>query len=144
MSQSNVDRVREIYSRFNETGELDSSQMHPDFELHSRPDVPDATVWRGIDGVRDFFARTAESFDPIRWEAREFSPAGRHVMVRAHIVAYGRASGTPIEVDEAQLWTLEDGLILRLQGFATIEEAYATARALDQAAGVEPVNPPEG
>ena len=144
MSKSNVDRVREVYSRFNETGELDSSQMHPDFELHSRPDVPDATVWRGAEGVRDFFARTAESFDPIRWEPREFTPAGRHVMVRAHIVAYGRASRTPIEVDEAKLWTFGDGVILRLQGFATIEEAYATARTLDEAAGVEPVSPPEG
>ena len=106
---SNVDRVRELYARFNKTGELDSGQMHPDFELHSRPDVPDATVWRGIDGVRDFFARTAESFDPIRWEAREFSPAGRHVMVRAHIVAFGRASGTPIEVTRRSSGPLKTG-----------------------------------
>ena len=128
---SNVERVRGLYARFNETGALDTSRMHPDFELHSRPAVPDATVWRGIDGLRDFFDRTAESFDPIRWEPREFIPAGRHVIVRAHIVAHGRASGAPIEADEAQLWTFRDGLIIRLQGFPTTEEASATARELD-------------
>lgn len=136
---SNVDRLRELFARFNETGELDSHGVHLDVELHDRPDVPDGRVWQGIDGVRAFFDKTAESFDPIRWEPREFIATGRHVVVRAHVVAYGAASGTPIEADEAQLWTFRDGLIVRLQAFPTIEEAYATARALDEAEGIEPL-----
>ena len=139
---SNVERVRALLARFNETGELDFAEVHPDVELHSRPDVPDATVWHGIEGVRAFFERTAESFDPIRWEPRELTAAGRHVVARARIVAYGAASGTPIDADEAQLWTFADGLIARVQGFPTIEEAYATARALDEEAGIEPVAVP--
>lgn len=130
---SNVERLRALFAHFNETGELDFSAAHPDLELHDRPDVPDGRVWRGIDGVRAFFEKTAESFDPIRWEPREFIDAGGHVIVSAHVVAYGASSGTPIEVDEAQLWTFRDGLLLRLQAFPTIEDAYATARALDQA-----------
>ena len=60
-------------------------------------------------------------------------------MARAHVVAYRAASGTPIEVDEAQLWTFREGLLIRLQAFPTIEDAYATARALDEAEGIEPV-----
>jgi ketosteroid isomerase-like protein len=135
---SNVERLRGLFARFNDTGELDFAAAHPDLELHDRPDVPDGRVWRGIDGVRAFFEKTAESFDPIRWEPREYIAAGRHVVVRAHVVAYGAASGTPIEVDEAQLWTFEDGLLIRLQAFPTIEDAYATARALDEAEGIEP------
>jgi ketosteroid isomerase-like protein len=130
---SNLERLRELFARFNETGELDFTRVSPNVELHDRPDVPDGKVWRGIDGVRGFFDKTTELFDPIRWEPREFIPAGRHVVVRAHVVAYGAASGTPIEVDEAQLWTFRDGLIVRLQAFPTIEEAYATARAIDEA-----------
>jgi ketosteroid isomerase-like protein len=90
-------------------------------------------VWRGIDGVRGFFERTAESFDPIHWEPREFIEHGRHVVIRAHVVAYGAASGAPIEGDEAQLWTFRDGLLVRIQAFPTIEEAYATAAELDRA-----------
>jgi ketosteroid isomerase-like protein len=78
------------------------------------------------------FNETAEAFDPIRWEPRELIPTGRHVLVRARIVASGAASGTPIEVDEAQVWTFRDGLIVRLQGFPTMDEARATAEALDQ------------
>jgi hypothetical protein len=64
------------------------------------------------------------------------------VVVRAHVVAYGATSGTPIEIDEAQLWTFRDGLLVRLQGFPLLEDAYATARALDEAEGIEPAPPP--
>jgi hypothetical protein len=46
------------------------------------------------------------------------------------------------EIDEAQLWTFRDNLLARLQAFPTIEEAYAAARALDDAEGVEaPTDP---
>lgn len=135
-----VDRLRALLERFNETGELDFTRVHPDAELHDRPDVPDGRVWRGIDGIRAFFDKTAESFDPIRWEPREFIGFGRHVVVRAHVLAYGATSGTRIEGDEAQLWTFREGLIVRLQAFPTLEEAYTTARTLDEAEGVPPVS----
>lgn len=134
---SNVERLQGLFARFNETGELDFSLVDPDVELHDRPDVPDGRVWHGVDGVRAFFAKTAELFDPIRWEPREYIAAGRHVVVRAHVVAYGATSGTPIEMDEPQLWTFRDGLLVRLQGFASLEEAWATARALDDAERIE-------
>jgi ketosteroid isomerase-like protein len=129
---SNAELLEELFARFNETGEFDFSRVDPEVELHDRPDLPDRRVWQGVDGVRAFFAKTAESFDPIRWEPREFIPHGRHVLVRAHIVAYGAAGGTPIEVDEGQLWTFRDGLIVRVQGFPTVEDARSVAQALDE------------
>jgi ketosteroid isomerase-like protein len=129
--ESNVEVLKEIFARFNEDGELDFSRVDPEIELHSRPDVPDGQVWRGIEGVRGFFAETAKAFDPIRWEPQEFIAQGRHVLVLARIVAHGAASGTPIEVEEGQVWTFRDGLIVRLQAFPTPAEARAAARALD-------------
>jgi ketosteroid isomerase-like protein len=134
---SNVERVRTLFARFNETGELDFSLAHPEVELHDRPDMPDRRVWKGSAGVRAFSAKIAESFDPIRWEPRELIAAGRHVIVSVRVTAHGATSGTPIEVDETQLWTFRDGLVVRLQAFPTVEEAYATARALDEAEGTE-------
>jgi hypothetical protein len=44
---SNVERLRSLFACFNESGELDFSLADPEIELHSRPDVPDGTVWRG-------------------------------------------------------------------------------------------------
>jgi ketosteroid isomerase-like protein len=140
--ESNVERVRDIFARFNATGQLDFAKVQPDVELHDRPDIPDARIWRGTDGVQGFFAKIADSFDPIRWEPRELIAAGRHVVVRARLVAYGRTSGAPIETDEAQLWSFRDGLVARLQGFPTIEEAYVTMRALDESEGIKPASLP--
>jgi hypothetical protein len=82
---SNIERLRSLFARFNESGELDFSLTDPEIELHSRPDV-----------------------------------------------AYGAASGAPVEIDEAQLWTFRDGLLIRIQGFPTVEEAYSTADELDR------------
>jgi ketosteroid isomerase-like protein len=128
---SNVEVLRRLFDRFNDTGELDFSATDPEVELHPRPDVPDGRVWRGSDGIRGFFVVTAEAFDPIRWDAQEMIAEGRHVIVRTHVTAYGASSGTPIEMDEAQLWTFRDGLIVRLQGFPTVDDAYAKLRELD-------------
>ena len=128
---SNVERVGEIFTRFNETGELDFAVVDPEIELHDRPDIPDSRVWRGPDGVRAWFEKTADSFDPIRWEPLGLTATGRHVVVETRIVATGRASGTPIEVDEGQLWTFRDELLVRLQGFPTVDDAFAKARELD-------------
>jgi ketosteroid isomerase-like protein len=137
--ESNAEWLRGAFERFNETGELDMARAHPDFELHDRPDVPDARVWRGTNGVQQFLSKTAEHFDPIRWEPCEFVERGRHVIVDVHVVAYGASSGAPIEVDEHQLWTFDvDGRVVRLQAFATADQTYETARALDEAEGIRP------
>ena len=133
---SNVETLRALVERFNETGEIDfEDKVHPDAELHDRPDVPDGQVWHGPEGINAFFAKTRELFDPIQWDFQELIPEGRHVIARTHVTAYGASSGTPIEMDEAQLWTFRDGLIVRLQGFPTVEGAYAVMRELDHADG---------
>lgn len=54
---------------------------------------------------------------------------------------FARPARRPRRMDEAQLWTFREGLIVRLQGFPTIEEAYATARALDEADRAEQADP---
>ena len=94
-------------------------------------------MWSGVAGVQGFFAKTTELFDPIQWEPREFVAVGRHVIVPCHVVAYGASSRTPIEMDETMVWTFAEGLVIRIQAFPTAEEADATLRALDEAAGIE-------
>jgi ketosteroid isomerase-like protein len=135
---SNVERVEQAFARYNETGDQDFIEIDPEIGLHDREDIPDSRVWHGIDGVRAWFAKTGESFDPIRWELLELTAAGRHVVARTRIVAHGRASRTPIEVDEGQLWTFRDGLLVRLQGFPTVDDAWARARELDAAEAIAP------
>jgi hypothetical protein len=140
---SNVDWLRSAFERFNQTGELEFDRVHPNVELHERPEIPDRRVWHGPEGFRAYLAKMKDHFDPVRWEPREFTEAGRHVLVDLHVVGYGASSGVRIELEEHQLWTFDDeGLVVRVQGFATAEDAYGTARRLDEEAGIEPVTPP--
>jgi ketosteroid isomerase-like protein len=131
---SNVELLRDLFDRFNEAGEIDLEAVDPEIEMHSRTDLPDRRVWRGVAGMGEFFAELAQQFHPIRWEPYEMVAEGRHVVVRARVTAYGASSGTRIVADEAQLWTFRDGLLVRVQGFPTVEDAYAMARSLDEAA----------
>ena len=105
----NVETLRGLLDHFNETGEIEyEGKIHPEVELHDRPDVPDGEVWHGHPGIDGFFAKTRELFDPIHRDFQELIPEGRHVITRTHVTAYGASSGTPIEMDEAQLWTSDE------------------------------------
>jgi ketosteroid isomerase-like protein len=47
MSQQNVEIVRAGYQWFNRTHEVDVDALHPDFEWHTRDDLPDSATQRG-------------------------------------------------------------------------------------------------
>ena len=142
MSRGNVDVVRLSYKVVNALGETGPefvdpedaapefwSRLDPDFELHDRTDLPDARVYRGRDTTKEFWRKLQELFVEVRWEPREFIDLGHAVVVEARVVVRGRGSDVPTEADETDVFWFEDGLITRLQAFATREEALEAARA---------------
>jgi hypothetical protein len=54
---------------------------------------------------------------------------GHAVIVETRIVGRGRGSDVPIEADETDVFWFRDGMIVRLQGFATKDEALEAARS---------------
>src|SRR5262245_10522464 len=142
MSAENLALVRRLYEAVNAMGrtpdrfvdpeELDPelwARLDPDFELHERPDMPDGKVYRGREQSKGFWRKTQEVFAEIRWEPIEFHDLGHAVVVETRVVVVGRESDVPIEADETDVFWFRDGRILRLQGFATTEEAMDAARA---------------
>ena len=105
------------------------SSLAPDFELHGRPDVPDTTTYRGREATKEFWRMLQEVFAELRWEPREFIDLGEAVVVETRIVAVGRGSDVPIEADETDVFWFRDGLVARVQGFATKEEALEAVGA---------------
>ena len=142
MSRANVDVVRRSYEVVNALGETGPefvdpeevapefwARLAPEFELHDRPDLPDARVYRGRDATKEFWRKLQELFVEVRWEPREFVDLGHAVVVDARVVVRGRGSDVPTEADETAVFWFEDGLMTRLQAFATREEALEAARA---------------
>ena len=112
---------------------MDFSLADPELELHSRPDVPD--LHRLARNRRRPRLRRPDRrvVRPIRWEPLEIVEHGRHLDVRAHIVANGVASGARSRSTSHSCGRLATGCSSAFRGFPTIEEAYATAAELDRA-----------
>jgi ketosteroid isomerase-like protein len=142
VSEENVALVRRNYEVINAIGRTGEefvdpeelapdlwASLAPDFELHGRPDVPDAKVYRGREDSKDFWRMLQEVWSELRWEPREFTDLGDVVVVETRMVALGRGSDVPTEADETDVFWFRDGLIARVQGFATKEEALEAVRA---------------
>jgi ketosteroid isomerase-like protein len=136
MSQENVELVRRNYEIANSVGRTGAefvdpedvapefwARLDPDFELHERSELPDAKVYRGPEAAKEFWRKTQQVFAEIRWEPQEFTDLGHAVVVDARVVAVGRGSDVPIEMDETDVFWFRDGRLRRLQGFGTRAEA---------------------
>ena len=140
MSQENVEIVRRNYEVINQLGRTGTefvdpeeiapdlwARLAPDVELHERSELPDAKVYRGPEEAKEFWRKTQEVFAEVRWEPREFIDFGHAVVVETRVTATGRESDVSIEMDETDVFWFRDELIVRLQGFATREQALEAA-----------------
>jgi ketosteroid isomerase-like protein len=140
MSQENVEIVRRAYEVNNSLGMTGSEFVDPeevaadfwahlavDVELRERIELPDAKACRGRDEVKEFWRKTQEVFAEVRWEPQEFIDLGHAVVVLTKVVATGRGSDVSTEMDETDVFWFRDGQIVRLQGFATKEQALEAA-----------------
>jgi ketosteroid isomerase-like protein len=140
MSQENVEIVKSAFEMIDLLGRpaaefVDPAEAAPDFwqrlapefELHERPDLPDARVYRGPDEAKEFWRKTLEVFAEVRWEPQEFIDLGHAVVARTRITATGRGSDVATEMDETDVFWFRDGLIVRLQGFASKDQALEAA-----------------
>ena len=142
MSEQDVALVRRFYEAINSigrTGEefVDPEEIAPDLwagfapeiELHGRPDVPDVGVYRGPEGLKEFWRMLQETFSELHWEPVEMFDLGHAVVVETRLTAVGRGSDLRIESDESDVFWFSDGELVRLQGFPTKAEAMATAES---------------
>jgi hypothetical protein len=140
MSEENVALVRRIYEVINAVGRtgdefVDPEELAPDlwanlapeFEMHGRPDVPDVSVYRGGEGLKEFWRMLQGVFSELRWEPQEITDLGHAIVVETTLTALGRGSDVRIEEHETDVFWFRDDQIVRLQGFATKVEALQAA-----------------
>src|SRR5947209_2271814 len=116
MSQAHMELIRSLYAK-TENGDfrfLDREpELHrffvPDFEWHTRKDLPDAGVRRGYEGLAHLRTEWAEAFDDLHLDLDELTDAGDHMVAVARICGCLRGSGHPVEVEETQVWKMREG-----------------------------------
>jgi uncharacterized protein len=88
-------------------------------------------IYRGVDGVREYFRDWVSTFDEWGAEVEEWIDAGDDVIAVLRSRGRGKRSGIPVEELQSHVWTLRDGKLWRLRIYATKAEAL-TAVGLEE------------
>ena len=130
MSAADVALTRRIFQRLADEGvEAVIDNFHPDFEVTTPPDLAsEPGTYRGHDGLRRWFDSFYEAMDKVDIEPTEIVDVGEgRVAVAFRLVARGRSTGIELAQEAAMLVALEDGLAVRMELAASLEQALAKA-----------------
>ena len=138
MSQENVDAVLRAFEAFRRRdNEALFALYDPEIEWNMEGYLhwPGKQSYRGVEGVQEFFRDWLQDFDEYTSDALDPLDLGDRVVVTVNDRARGKGSGVSIERYHAQVWTLRDGLVLRIEVFDSREAALAAhaPSAADQA-----------
>ena len=130
MQPDTVSLVRAAYDAFNEGRIADwaAANLPDDFEL-----VPRAAVggsgFIGPEGVATFFADVTEAWESSRIEIEDVVEFGDRIVILGRLHNRGRGSGMELDVIAAHLWTVADGVLVRVEMIGDRDEALRRARA---------------
>lgn len=128
MSQENIEIVRSIYEAFNR-GDWDAifRDMHPDIELTTPEQLPNAGTYRGREECQVFLQDGLAAFEASIIEPEEFFESGDRVVAVYKTRVRPKGSGAEIENRNGQLWTIHDGKVRSVRFFPNPEDALKAA-----------------
>ncbi len=131
MSQENVDqahRAADAYGRRDIDAILE--ELDPEVEWHSALSTVlsgEATVYKGHDGVREWFRELDDAFDEIHVEYSEIRELGDRVVAIGRIRTRGRESGAETKSPLAAVSDLRNGKAVRVRTYLDPKEALEAA-----------------
>jgi ketosteroid isomerase-like protein len=129
MSQENTEVVKEFTRSF-EQGDRDSWRQYFDPDVvwdASATDMPFAGVYRGHQGVEQFFRDWLPTWRDLEVATREYIDAGNSVVVVFRQTGTGRGSGVRIAKDFFGVYDLKDTKVVRFRQYTSREEALEAA-----------------
>jgi uncharacterized protein len=130
-SKDNVEVMRTGLAAFGEGGvQALLPYIHPEFEMTTPPNLAaEPDTYRGHDGMRRYFDSFYDAMDEVSFDARELIPAGDAVVIPMTLRARGRTTAIETEQEVVTTWWLRDGKAIRVDIFATLNEALEAAEA---------------
>jgi ketosteroid isomerase-like protein len=130
MSQENVELVRGLLVEFSETQQPNEELLAPDFvwNMRSWPVWTGQGEFHGPDGFREFFAEWIDAYEEWTQDLVSVIDAGDSQVVGT-TVQRGRLKGSDswVDLQAAFLYTVEDGLVTRIDVYGSPEEALKAA-----------------
>jgi ketosteroid isomerase-like protein len=124
-----IEFLRGVYAGW-ERGDFTKIEMFaPDLEFVT--DYPERSSYHGVAGLVQGWRYFLASWNDFTTTLEEIIPAGEaEYLVHVRLRGFGKESGAPFEAASANLVTIRDGRIARLQLFYDRNEAR-TAAGLD-------------
>ena len=126
MSRENVEVVRTGWEAWRR-GDLDAlcATWHQavEWDTTNFAEWPENAVYRGEDEVRQFLEEWLASWDSYEAGVDDFIDAGDRVLVFCWQHMTGPGSGVPVKVDMAQVFTVRDGKVSRIDNYTDRDEA---------------------
>ena len=112
---ANIVVVRRFYENLG-SPEIIMQVLSPTIRWEITPGFPYGDVYIGMDSVfRDFFGRVLQDFEDWRTEMSEVFDAGDRVIALGAYSGRAKATGKTFTARFSHVWTLDDGVIVRLQ-----------------------------
>jgi ketosteroid isomerase-like protein len=129
MQDRDVQAVRGSYEALNE-GDIEATLavLAPDAEWHESSALPDTGTFRGRDAVRAFLDDFLQSWERFHQQVEEVVAEGDRVALMIHLTARGRGSGAEVDARYAHVWTIRDGLGVRVDAYYDRDAALRAIR----------------
>jgi ketosteroid isomerase-like protein len=129
VSAENVESARRGFEHFVETGEPAAHLWAPDFvwDMSTFRGWPERKLYEGIEGTREFLADWVSAWEDWRLDLVELIDAGDDVVAIMHQSGRSKATGLPVDMTFAQVWSYENGRQTRMRMYADPEEALRAA-----------------
>jgi len=129
MSQENVELVRRVFEAVNrhDIGALDAL-LSEDMEFHSVLVASEGGVFRGRQGIRDYFAEFDAAFAEFQTEIEEVIDTGQdRVVALVKFTARGKGSGVTLDQHFGMVLTFRGEEITRMDSNFNPADALAAA-----------------
>jgi ketosteroid isomerase-like protein len=125
MSEANLEIVRRsVQGVIERNWPLALEALDPGIEFDQRRP---SGVYTGKSGVMEAFARWSEAWEDRSVEAEEFIDGGDHIVVVMRESVKSARTTVTMGRTTVEVWTLRDGLVVRIQGYRDKSEALRAA-----------------
>jgi ketosteroid isomerase-like protein len=126
MSEGNVKLMKEGFEEFVRTGEPPWEMFDEQIEIHDH-DTPDQGAYRGRDGLQRWLEDWGAAWADWSIEPEEYIDAGDSVVVVFRMNAIGRGSGLELKRQDALVYEIREGKIVRGDYFNSRDQALEAA-----------------
>jgi ketosteroid isomerase-like protein len=122
MSQQNVEVIQRGFEHFMATGEPHWQAFHEEVEVHDH-DTMDQGEYRGHSGLGRWLEDWSGAWSEFSMQPEEFLDVGEHVVMFVRMKATGVSSGLVLERQDAMVFAVRDGKVVRLDYYNNRTEA---------------------